>query len=345
MANAPLLPARWLEREWQRVSPWHLVLWPMSVFFGAIAAARRVIYRAGVLPVFRAPVPVVIIGNISVGGSGKTPLTLGLAGWMRELGWCPGIVSRGYGGSAKKPRLVGIGNSAEEVGDEALLLATRTGCPVYIARNRSAAAKALLKTHPECDLVLSDDGLQHYALARDFEIIVIDAKRSFGNGFLLPAGPLREPVARLATADAIVCHGACQAACQEQWPRRFQMKLTGDSFYNLLNPNLTVTAQALNGTGIYALAGIAHPERFFRHLEALGLKFEPRPFPDHHAFTRKDLEIKGAQTIIMTEKDAVKCQDFASENCWALAVQAEVEPDLALFIHAVLREQHGSQAA
>ena len=213
-----------LQHHWYRLSPLHLLLFPVSLIFRALAALRRFLYRSGILASVKLPVPVVIIGNISVGGTGKTPLTLWLAQQLIENGWHPGIVSRGYTKTTrqqKAPHEVSIDDAADEVGDEPLLMAQRALCPVWIGRNRPAAALALLQAHPECDIVLSDDGLQHYRLRRDAEIVVVDGARRFGNGLLLPAGPLREPVSRLRKVDAVVINGG-QARDEE-----FAMSLNG----------------------------------------------------------------------------------------------------------------------
>jgi tetraacyldisaccharide 4'-kinase len=190
---------------------------------------------------------------------------------------------------------------------------------VWIGRNRVDAARALLQAHPECDIVLSDDGLQHYRLQRDFEIAVIDGTRRFGNGFLLPAGPLREPLSRLAQVDAIVVNGGMATKGQHS------MQLHGESFYNLLNPNTIAQVADFNGQNLHAIAGIGYPQRFFTHLNRLGLKVQTHPFPDHHRFTPADLDYTDADAILMTEKDAVKCTTFANEKCWVLRVDAQLD--------------------
>ncbi len=266
---------------------------------------RRALYRSGLLASVRLPVPVVIVGNISVGGTGKTPLTLWLAQQLIENGWHPGIVSRGYTKATeqKKKTLheVTSDDSADEVGDEPLLMAQRALCPVWIGRDRPAAAQALLDAHPECDIILSDDGLQHYRLQRDAEIVVVDGARRFGNGLLLPAGPLREPVSRLQEVDAVVVNGG------EAQGDEFAMRLEGTSFYNLLNPEMVVSAGEFAGQRLHAIAGIGHPQRFFAHLEHLGLSAQRHAFPDHHRYTASDIAFDDADAILMTEKDAVKC--------------------------------------
>jgi len=198
---------RWLERIWYGLTPWHVVLLPVSILFGLVAALRRVLYRAGLLRAIRLPVPVIVVGNISVGGTGKTPLVLWLADFLRQQGYHPGIVSRGYGGGTQGAVAVDVRSDPAVVGDEPSLLARKSGCPVWVGRDRAAAGNALLRAHPECDVLLSDDGLQHYRLGRDLEIVVVDGERKFGNGLLLPAGPLREGISRLGSVDAVVVNG------------------------------------------------------------------------------------------------------------------------------------------
>ncbi len=319
-----------LQHHWYRLSPLHLLLFPLSLVFRALAALRRALYRGGLLASVRLPVPVVVVGNISVGGTGKTPLTLWLAQQLIEEGWHPGIVSRGYTKATeqKKKTLHEVtgDDSADEVGDEPLLMAQRALCPVWIGRDRPAAAQALLQAHPECDIVLSDDGLQHYRLQRDAEIVVVDGARRFGNGLLLPAGPLREPVSRLRKVDAVVVNGG------EAQGDEFAMRLEGTSFYNLLNPEMVVLAGEFAGQRLHAVAGIGHPQRFFAHLEHLGLSAQRHAFPDHHRYTTSDIAFDEADAILMTEKDAVKCAPFATERCWVLRVDAQVSPALTRLI-------------
>jgi tetraacyldisaccharide 4'-kinase len=318
-----------LQHHWYRLSPLHLLLFPVSLIFRALAALRRFLFHSGILASVKLPVPVVIVGNINVGGTGKTPLTLWLAQQLIDNGWHPGIVSRGYTKNKvrlKTPREVSFDDAAEKVGDEPLLMAQRALCPVWIGRDRPAVALALLQAHPECDIILSDDGLQHYRLQRNAEIVVIDGARRFGNGLLLPAGPLREPVSRLRNVDAVVVNGG-QAGNDE-----FEMRLEGSLFYNLLNPGLVLSAGEFAGQRLHAIAGIGHPQRFFAHLEHLGLNAQPHAFPDHHRYTGADIAFDDADAILMTEKDAVKCTGFATEKCWVLRVDAHVSPALTQLI-------------
>jgi len=325
-----------LQHHWYRISPLHLLLLPLSFIFGALAIIRRWLYRSGVLASIKIPVPVVIIGNISVGGTGKTPLTLWLAQQLINEGWHPGIISRGYlktGQQTVSPREVFNTDLADDVGDEPLLMAQRKLCPVWISRDRPAAALALLVAHPECDILLSDDGLQHYRLQRDAEIVVIDGARHFGNQFLLPAGPLRESLSRLKSVDAVVINGG------ETSDNQFAMQLIGQQFYNLLNPERVVSATEFQGLTLHAIAGIGHPKRFFSYLNQLGLNFSQQAFPDHHPYSAADIDLAHAEAILMTEKDAVKCASFATEKCWVLRVDAQIDTALAqLIIKKVTRQ-------
>jgi tetraacyldisaccharide 4'-kinase len=251
-----------------------------------------------------------------------------LANYLVRHGWRPGIVSRGYGVNTREPRAVGAHSDPAHCGDEPVLLARRSACPVWIGADRVAAAQRLLHAHPECSVVVSDDGLQHYRLARDFEIAVLDGERGLGNGLLLPAGPLREPARRLREVDAVVIQGRAGFAHTPS----FAMTLEGRQFQNLLNPDHVVDALYFSRQRVRAIAGIGNPQRFFAHLRALGLSFEARTFPDHHAYTADDFSQDGADAIVMTEKDAVKCVGFASEKFWALPVDAIPDPDLGPLI-------------
>ncbi len=323
---------------WLRLSL--LPLYPLGLVFRVLVALRRLLYRVGVLKATRLPVPVIVVGNLTVGGSGKTPLALALVAWLRQAGHSPGLVSRGYGGHARELMPVRPDSDPALVGDEPVLLARRSGCPVWIGRRRAQAGQQLLAFHPEVDVILTDDGLQHYALARDMEIVVVDGERGFGNGRLLPAGPLREPLSRLAEVDAVVVNGG--AGGPPLPVPAFSMVLAGHGLVNLARPDLVVPPSHFRGGRVHALAGIGNPQRFFDHLTALGLEIEPHPFPDHHAFMATDLP---PGTVIMTEKDAVKCAAFGRPDAWFLAVDAEVDGGLNTLLLTVLKARHGSKAA
>lgn len=315
------------------------LLLPVGRLFQLAVAMRRRLYRNGLLRAERLPVPVVVIGNITVGGSGKTPLVIWLADALRRAGRHPGIVSRGHGRVDDRVRKVGAGDTAHDVGDEPLLLARRAACPVFVGADRVAAARALIQAHPECDVILSDDGLQHYRLARDVEIAVIDA-RGVMNGWPLPAGPLREPLSRLRSVDALVINGGDAASLpvpmsMPMGSAVFGMTLVGDRFYRHGDAASTCDASRLAGLRLHAVAGIGDPERFFTHLSALGLACETHAFPDHHAYATDDLPHAG-DAVVTTEKDAVK---FPVESplsarlpIWVLPVEARIAPDLARLV-------------
>jgi tetraacyldisaccharide 4'-kinase len=313
-----------LQQHWYRLSPLHLLLYPLSLLFRLLVALRRLLFRVGLLASVKLPVPVIVVGNVTVGGTGKTPLTLWLAQRLIEAGWHPAIISRGYRSEGDaSAREVRKDDSARTVGDEPLLMARRALCPVWVGRNRPSVAQALLQAHPECDILISDDGLQHYRLQRDIEIAVIDGVRRFGNGLLLPAGPLREPLSRLREVDALVFNGGTPDIAEG-----FTMSLQGTRFHNLLDPTLTRSASDFEGLKVHALAGIGHPQRFFRHLQQLGLQPDTHAFPDHHHYSGNEINPKDADAILMTEKDAVKCAAFASPRHWVLQVDAQVAPPL-----------------
>lgn len=339
-ASGSRLPVLWYQ---SRLSPRVWPLLPLARLFGLLAAARRRLYRRGSLAVARPRVPVVVVGNLTVGGSGKTPLVLWLVRALIARGLHPGIVSRGYGGAQDSPLEVVADADPGRVGDEPLLLARRSGVPVVVCRDRAAAAAALLAAHPTCDLIVSDDGLQHYRLARDFEIAVFDS-RGVGNGRLLPAGPLREPLARLAEVDAVVCNGdpgPAVLAAVGSVPR-FPMRLDGVDFYALDDPSRRCKAADLVGARLHAIAGIGDPGRFFRQIEALGLTFAAHPFPDHHAYTAADLAFAGDGVLLMTEKDGVKCAGLAAGEAWVLPVDAELPAGL---VELILEKIDGRKAA
>jgi tetraacyldisaccharide 4'-kinase len=327
-----------LEHHWYRITPLHLILIPISMVFSALVALRRVLYRDHILASERLLLPVIVVGNISVGGTGKTPLTLALAQQLIAHGWHPLIVSRGYKSASRHPQHVDPGMTAQQAGDEPLLMARRNISPVWVGKDRVATARAALQAHPQCNVVLCDDGLQHYRLQRDVEIAVIDGERGIGNGWLLPAGPLREPVSRLETVDAVVVNGGDAATGQ------YAMRLDGVVFHNLLDPGLTAAAGDFNKQGNHAVAGIGHPQRYFKHLATLGISFTPHAFPDHHPYSATDLAFADCDTILLTEKDAVKCAEFADARYWVLRVEAQIDSALTDLILRKIKS-HGRQTA
>ena len=326
----------WLEAYWYRLSSLHLVLWPLSVLFGAVAALRRRCYRAGLLASARVPVPVIVVGNINAGGTGKTPCVIWLVAWLREHGFNPGVISRGYGGNAVTARPATADSDPDDVGDEAVLLARRCACPVWVGASRVAAARALLAAHSQCNVIVSDDGLQHYALERTVELVVLDGERGCGNGMLLPAGPLREPLSRLETVDALIINGGAVFP-PDTLPSgvpAFDMQLTGETFYPLREPRQDVGPGHFVHVPVRAVAAIGNPQRFFNHLHDLGISFTAHAFPDHYAYTAADCAVDAKTAVIMTEKDAVKCERLAGEDdsWWALRVDAVMEPALGELI-------------
>lgn len=317
------------EQHWYRLSALSLALWPASLAYRALVALRRLAYRSGALRAERLALPVIVVGNIVAGGTGKTPLVLWLAALLQENGWKPGILSRGYRGSAAVAMAVAASSPAAVVGDEPLLLMRRSGCPVWIGRDRVRAAAGLLGAHPECDVLILDDGLQHYRLARDIEIAVED-ERGAGNGFMLPAGPLREPLSR--RVDAWVAN---TAPCGTREPC-FRMQLRGDVFHRLAGAPASAPVAAFAGKRVHAVAGIGNPRRFFDHLARLGLATVNHAFPDHHAYAPRDLDFRDCEALLMTEKDAVKCEAFARSHWYALRVEAELAPGFSDFLLAKL---------
>lgn len=295
-----------------------LVTWlllPLTALFCALAGLRRFGYRHGWLHAERLPVPVVVVGNITVGGSGKTPLVAALVQRLREAGYRPGIVSRGYGGQAQQwPQAVDATSDPRQVGDEPVLLARATGCPVAVGPDRPAAAQRLLAAG--VDVIVADDGLQHYRLGRDIEIAVVDGERRFGNGWCLPSGPLRERPARLRRVDFVVANGAAAAG-------EVAMTLHPGRLRNVAQPEREAELTAL-AAAPHAVAGIGHPGRFFAMLRRAGLTPVEHPFPDHHRFAPADLAFGDGRPVVMTEKDAVKCAPFAQPDWWYLPVEAEL---------------------
>ena len=314
-----------LPRLWYSRSPMARLLLapllPLSLGFCALARYRRFAYRRGLKPSAHPGVPVVVVGNLSVGGAGKTPVTAWLYDFLRRRGRRPGIISRGYGGRAAAwPQRVYPDSDPVQVGDEPVLLARRTGGPIAVGPDRLAAARALVEPGL-CDLLISDDGLQHYALQRDLELAIIDGARRHGNGWCLPAGPLREPVSRLESVDLTLNNGGAR-------PGEYGVRLRGDRAVNLLNPEQTRPLEAFADLRIHAVAAIGHPERFFVHLRRHGVRAISHPFPDHHPFTPQDLDFPDAEAVLMTEKDAVKCAAFAEDRYWQAPVDLEVDAAL-----------------
>ncbi len=301
-------------RVWYGSSALFWLLLPLSWLYCVIMRLRRHAYRAGWLRSERLAVPVVVVGNLTVGGTGKTPLVLRLVALLEAQGFNPGIITRGYGGKATTwPQPVGPDSDPALVGDEPVLLAQRSGRTLVAGPDRVAAGRLAIALGG-CDILVSDDGLQHYRLARDLEILLIDGMRGFGNGRCLPAGPLREPVSRLASVDLVVYKDGDGGG--------HRMRLAPGAFVNLLEPGRTSASDDFRGIFVLAVAGIGDPERFFLLLEAMGLEIERCPYPDHHRYTHSDIAGWGDRVVIMTEKDAVKCAALAARKHWYLPVEA-----------------------
>ena len=314
-----------IDNLWYKPHPFRWLLWPLSCIFRMITALRKCFIRPRYFNV-----PIIVVGNLSVGGVGKTPLVILIAKALQERGLKVGIVSRGYGASVKEfPHEVHSHEEASFVGDEPLLLAKKTGVPVVIAPRRVDAVDYLIKNH-RSQVIISDDGLQHYAMGRAIEIAVIDGQRGLGNGLCLPAGPLREAAPRLKKVDFIVINGPRsaddhileQALKRPTCPMTFQMKLLPGALTHILSGKVT-SKQALT-MPVAAVAAIGHPKRFFSLLEHLGFIVTPYPFRDHYAFQPRDFCF-AEKDIVMTEKDAVKCASFAKDTMYYLPVEAQLE--------------------
>ena len=295
-----------LDHYWNTRNPVAWVLLPLGLLFCVVATLRRMLYRAGILSSTRLPVPVVIVGNITVGGTGKTPLIIALCELLAQRGLKAGVVSRGYGARIEGEHRVAENDTADICGDEPLLIKQRTGCDVVIGADRVAAARKLL-AESDCDLILSDDGMQHYRLKRDIEIAVIDGNRKFGNGFCLPAGPLREPVSRLKHTDMQITQGTTDDT--------YHFDLVISDAVNLVTQERRGLASFSH---VHAVAGIGHPQRFFNQLRSIGLELHEHAFADHYRYSANDLEFGDDLPVLMTEKDAVKCKSFQNRKLWSV---------------------------
>ena len=333
-----------LARTWysRRPTAVTVLLAPLAWIFGGAAALRRAGYRRNLLRRTRVGVPVVVVGNVTAGGSGKTPLVAALVRALAARGRRPGIVSRGHGRRTRDTREVRAGDDPRDAGDEPLLLAA-TGAPVVVGRDRVDAARALLAAHPDVDVVVADDGLQHYALARDVEIAVVDASRELGNELLLPAGPLREPASRLDSVDALVWRTTPGVRPRMRaHAHEFLVDYRPASWIGVADPARRFDAGWLADPATVAIAGIANPDAFFDSLRAQGFAGRVRAFPDHHPYTRDDVAFPGAPAVLMTEKDAVKCRAFGDARMWMLPIDARIDPAL---VDLVLEKIDGPEAA
>ena len=321
-----------LTRAWLRRGPLAWALWPLSLLFRALAALRAALFRAGVLKSGRLPVPVIVVGNIFIGGTGKTPLTIWLAEALLRAGLRPGVISRGHGSEGETARPVTPDSDARAVGDEPLLIARRAQVPVFVGRKRVEAGRALLAAHPEVDVLITDDGLQHYALARDVEVILFDG-RGVGNGWLLPAGPLREPPARRRDFTVVNAPELTPQLARAVGGQPFRMHLAGDMAERLGDPGERAPLASFAGRRILAAAGIGNPGRFFAMLRDAGLRFAELPLPDHYDFREDPFATTDADVILITEKDAVKCGQLENlkhdPRLWVVPVTARIDAALA----------------
>jgi tetraacyldisaccharide 4'-kinase len=328
-----------LNRIWYGDSALRWVLWPISAVYLALTRLRRTAYRRGWRPVVESPVPVIVVGNVSVGGTGKTPFVIWLAEQLKQRGRRVGIVTRGYRGKGTEwPRTVAPDSDPEEVGDEPVLLARRTACPVVAGPDRVACVEALLEK-ARIDVVLSDDGLQHYRLGRSFEIAVVDGARGMGNGLCLPAGPLREPVSRLQEVDAIVVNGG-------EWGHAgvFRAAAVVTKVYHLKDGALR-TLESFKGALVHAVAGIGNPQRFFDLLEDAGLDIEAHPLEDHAEIGPEQLTFDEPGAVLITEKDAVKCEHLKLDGVWCVVVDFQFDADQTARLMRLILRDIGARAS
>jgi tetraacyldisaccharide 4'-kinase len=328
----------WLQHIWYRPQTPPLLLRLLAGLFALLIKLRYFCYRHQLFASTRLDVPVIVVGNLTVGGTGKTPLVVYLAQALMAQGIQVAVMASGYGGALAKHKKFATpvdGNmSAADVGDEALLMAQQLNCPVWVGRNRGYVGQQLMAQQPYTQVIICDDGLQHYALARDIEIVLFDGARGLGNGYLLPAGPLREQPTRLACADYMVVNGTPMPSAQ--WLAALTamslpvatMQLKPQDLYALHAPQRRQSLQALKGKLVHAVAGIGHPMRFFERLREDGLTIQPHAFADHHAYVEGDFAGFALEPIIMTEKDAVKCRQMQLPNAWVLPVTADLPAEL-----------------
>jgi tetraacyldisaccharide 4'-kinase len=322
-----------IDTHWYRGTPWLWLLSPLSLLFCLLVFIRRTLYRLHILHSTKFAVPVIVVGNITVGGSGKTPLVAYLVELLRGAGYRPGVVSRGYGGKATSwPQAVSADSDASLVGDEALLLSRRCHCPIVVGPDRVAAIAQLLRDH-DVDVVISDDGMQHYRMGRDIEIAVLDGERRLGNGLCLPAGPLREARGRLKSVDFIVANGPARGG---EWAMQLQ---AGEACAMVGEGSRALSTFAAGR--LHAVAGIGNPERFFRTLRSAGVSISEHPFPDHYPYQRGELDFSDDDLVIMTEKDAVKYFHYANARHWYLPVSAEIDDEFSRRLLERLESFHG----
>lgn len=311
--------ASWVERYWYQKPSWrHCILLPFSGLYRCIILVRRLLYRAGIFSTYKASVPVIVVGNITVGGTGKTPLVMGLVECLKREGYRPGIVSRGYGAYSKKEAMLLTADSRpEDIGDEPCMMFQRLQVPVAVCQNRVLAIQAC--EHVGCDVIVSDDGLAHYRFERDCNIVCMDGVRGLGSGYTLPAGPLREPKSRLKSVDF------CVTTSSKSSGEKNESVIVPECLVSIADPNKTLPLSTFCGKSVRALAGIGHPERFFALLADLGYNVRSEAFRDHHRYTEADLSFYSGELVVMTEKDAIKCRLYDLDNAWYVKIKANFD--------------------
>jgi tetraacyldisaccharide 4'-kinase len=322
----------WIQAQWQKRGVYAWLMMPLSLLYCLVMILRREAYGSGLLKAARIAKPVIVVGNLSVGGTGKTPLVIWLANQLARQGIKPAVISRGYGGRAKNfPLLVTAESYAAMTGDEPAMISRSLGCPVVIDPDRVAAANWLVERNL-CDVIISDDGLQHLALGRDLEIAVITSDTIAGNGLCLPAGPLRESKSRLKTIDVVVSRQKKSALTEHS------MEILPGECSRLDSPAMRLPLSAFWKSPVHAIAGIGSPEGFFSSLRTAGLEIIPHPFPDHYDYTPADISFADSFPVLMTEKDAIKCREFPTRNHWAVTVSVEVDEGILSAVLEKIKE-------
>jgi len=325
-----------IQNSWYKKSSITTFLLPLSWLFCLLVQIRRFFYRLKIFKTTKLDVPVIVVGNLTVGGTGKTPLVIELANLLKKQGYKPAVISRGYGGKARTwPQQVRWDGDPTMVGDEAILIARRTRCPMAVGPDRVASARALLK-YTDCNVIISDDGLQHYALGRDIEIAVIDGIRRYGNKHCLPAGPLREPIKRLDNVNFIISNGIAA-------PEEFAMAYEAENLRRADDPAVTLELSSLQNQTVHAIAGIGNPQRFFDQLKSSGIDIIEHAFPDHYPFKKTDLDFGEIQPIVITEKDAVKCQRFYLHNVWYQPIKAILDNQFTEQLLVIIERINGQK--
>ena len=333
------------EFYWHRITPLHFLLWPISILYSGIISLKRLCYWLDLFPKTSLPVPVIVVDSITTEDKGKTPFILWLVDFLKARGLRPGIISRGFNDNMSTPVAVTTSSDQDTVGGKSLWLAHRcTQCPVWIGDDRVAVAEALLKAHPDCNILINDDGLQYHQLERDLEIVAIDyCEQNIGNGQIIPAGPLRESLNRLQDVDAVVINGKISHKFDtDEWASIYNMNLTKDIFCHSLDARNCITPAELSNKRIHAVADLDNAQWFFDHLLSLGITAEFHTFADNHRFEEKDFKFPDTDIILMSEEDAFKARSFTIKNLWVLPVEAHLDGALREVIIKIIREKFHS---